>query len=174
MGQAIAAWGSVNELALQKLFDGSDPSLVTLGSLISDGKMIEGAVNGNYEFPPAPGSGPSPQTLTDLEAGLTKAFFGYAIPAIWSVSGTYPFIIDSGYDCGITDPLSEYLSPDTMHATYGCVNNKLYYLASPTGPATDCDDSGNCSPNQFSAPPGINWLDGTSFGGVTVLDLITG
>ncbi|KAK3936951.1 hypothetical protein QBC46DRAFT_461157 [Diplogelasinospora grovesii] len=109
-----------------------------------------------------------------------KAFFAYAIPAIWSVSGVFPFVIDSGYACGTVDPLGAYLSTDTMHATWGCYNDKLYYLATPSGDAESCPTGSCdgcepvCTDNFFSAPPGLDSLDGTTFGGIPVSDLIQG
>uniref|UniRef100_A0A0L0NAP9 chitinase n=1 Tax=Tolypocladium ophioglossoides (strain CBS 100239) TaxID=1163406 RepID=A0A0L0NAP9_TOLOC len=155
------------------LFDGSDNSFDTLTSIISDGKLIEGSGH----KPPRDRN--KAYSEADLEASVGKAFFAFAIPAIWSVSGTFPFIIDSGYECGKVDPLTEYLFKDTMHKTFGCVDGKLYYLATPEGDAQHCSKSclecgQTCDANSFSAPPGIDSLDGKSFGGVTVADLIKG
>ena len=127
-------------------------------------------MGGAKTSPPIP---PEPQSLSSLQASITKAFFGYSIPAIWTVSGNYPFIIDSGYDCSADNPITDYMTPETQQATYACHNNKLYYLATPTGDPQTCGDDG-CIDNTFSAPPGISWLDGTSFGGIRVSDLIIG
>jgi hypothetical protein len=171
MGQVIGAWGNATEQGLKTLFSGTDDAINTLTTLISDGKMIEGAVNGAAASPPV---FPVQGSDAALQNTISKVFFGFSIPVIWSVSQTYAFIIDSGYSCGTVDPLGQYLTPDTMHATWACYNDKLYYLAAAVGAAEDCNDSGACSPNQFSAPPGIGSLDGKAFGGVTVSDLVTG
>jgi hypothetical protein len=170
MGQSVQGWASVAEHALSVLFDGSDDSIAKLTTIIANGQLIEGAVDDNAASPPTP---PVPESQTALDRSIAKAFFGFSIPAIWSVSGTYPFVIDSGYDCGVIDPLGDYMSTDTMHKTFSCVGNKLYYLATPAGDAEQCDEAG-CERNLFSAPPGIEFLDGTSFGGIRYTDLIAG
>jgi hypothetical protein len=167
MGQSIAAWGNITEKSLSKLFDGSDDSLNRLTDLISDGKLIEG----KGMAPPGPDA--PAESASALRASISKAFFGFAIPSIWTVSGTYAFIIDSGYDCGTIDPMGDYMDTDTMHATAGRYGGKLYYLASPKGDASTCTEGG-CFDNKFSAPPGIYSLDGKDLGGITVGDLITG
>jgi hypothetical protein len=177
MGQVISAWGNVTEAALAKLFDGTDPSIDTLTSLIWDGKLIEGAVNSS------PASPPTTEPLgsdTALQASIARAFFAFAIPAIWSVSGLSPFVIDAGYACGTIDPLGEYLSPDSMHAAYACYNGNLYYLATPEGKALRCETGGcrgcqvSCRKNHFSTPPGLGSLQGAAFGGISVSDIIVG
>lgn len=52
MGQTISAWGNVTEQGLANLFNGHDDTINTLTSLISDGKFIEGSVNGAPAYPP--------------------------------------------------------------------------------------------------------------------------
>jgi hypothetical protein len=177
MGQVVGAWQDITATALQTLFDGSDSSISTLTTLLSDGKLIEG---GWSSMP----TGEPNATGNSINHMIAKAFFGYAIPALWSAAGTHAFIIDSGYACGTTDPIGQYMDADTMHKTWACnpSNNQLYYLAWPSGDAEDCSvtgggDSGSgtsCSDNLFSAPPGIDSLDGTQFGGITVSDLVIG
>ncbi|WEW59000.1 hypothetical protein PRK78_004468 [Emydomyces testavorans] len=171
LGQTIYAWNNITAVALRQLFDGSDSSIEILTSIISDGKCIDGKSIGPHNYPPKDAG-------DVLLAIATKSFFAFAIPNIWHVSGTFPFIIDSGYDCSAQDPLTKYLSVETMRATFGCVDNRLYYLASPKGDAQIDSEDANHVPikidNMFSAPPGINWLDGKSFGSITVADLIKG
>ncbi|OAQ63718.2 chitinase [Pochonia chlamydosporia 170] len=169
MGQALDAWANLAEASVHNLFNGSDTSIGLLTSLISDGKFIQGKGRG----------APASPSNAALKAAIGKAFFAYAIPAIWAVSGTSPFIIDSGFNCGVNDPIGGYMASDTMHRTWHCVDDKLYYLASPKGdakscvkPCTGCADE--CKDNKFSAPPGIEWLDGSSFGQITLSDLVTG
>lgn len=163
MGQCVTAWVDIIEDSLFRLFNGDDGTISDLESIISNGKLIEGAggeVPGNTSI----------LSRSEVRHSITRPFFAFAIPSIWKVSGRHPFIIDSGYDCGVIDPLGEWLSTETMHATAGCYGGKLYYLANPTGDSK----VHNTYPNDFSAPPGIEWLDGTSYGGVTLGDLITG
>ncbi|KFG86526.1 chitinase [Metarhizium anisopliae] len=122
---------------------------------------------------------PGPSSTAALKTWIGRAFFAYAIPAIWSASGASPFIIDSGFSCGTIDPIRRYMMADAMHKSWACVDDKLYYLASPKGHASYCyeDDTKHpehCTDEGFSALPGVEWLDGTSFGTVTLSDLITG
>lgn len=174
LGQTITAWGNITSVALERLFNGKDKNIATLHAILADGKLLSG---GGDEINTSP-----PETSeADLEANIAKAFFAYAIPSAWTFSKHYAFIIDSGYDCGTTDPLGDYLDTDTMHATYGCYGGKLYYLAAPKGDSTECHCQyikshceRVCSDAHFSAPPGLDSLDGKNFGGVTVQDLIQG
>lgn len=170
----MSGWSAATDQALGRLFNGKDPSVRKLTSIISDGKFIQGDGAEPISKPPL-------ETLTSMEASIAKSFFAFAIPAIWHVSGQFPFVIDSGYDCGTVDPLGTFLSAETMHATAGCYQGKLYYLASLKGAAQSCPTSvciagcsTMCSANKFSAPSGLEWLDGKSFGGVTRSDIIIG
>lgn len=84
------------------LFDGKDDSIETLTDPISGGKLIPG----RSKSPPASSSDSS---VVDLETNIAKSFFGYSLPALWSASRTYGFIIDSGYSCSENDQLEDYL-----------------------------------------------------------------
>ncbi|GFG09756.1 hypothetical protein IFM61392_06047 [Aspergillus lentulus] len=112
-GQSIAAWGNIPEKSLSKLFDGSDDSLNRPTDFISDGKLIEG----KGIAPPGPDA--PAESASALRASISKPFFGFANPSIWTVSGTYAFIIDSGYDCGTIAPMGDYMDTETMHPTAG-------------------------------------------------------
>lgn len=174
LGQTITAWGNTTGVALERLFNGEDDNIDALYSIISDGKLISG---GGAEASTTP-----PKTSeAELEANIAKAFFAYAIPTGWTFSKHYAFVIDSGYDCSASDPLGDYLDTDTMHATYGCYQNKLYYLASAQGDSQTCNEKCDdhhcenvCTDSKFKAPPGLDTLDGKNFGGVSVHDLIQG
>ncbi|KAH8885958.1 glycoside hydrolase family 18 protein [Thozetella sp. PMI_491] len=165
MGQAVTAWGNISEESLKNLFSGSDESINLLTTMISNGHLIEGSVDGGASFP---------------TADVAKGFFAYAIATVWPLAGTHAFILDSGYGCGTVDPATEFLTTDVMHQTAGCYNGKLYYLVYPKDDAKTCTDvcdkscQTSCTHSKFSAPPGISTLDGSRFGGVTVSDLITG
>lgn len=167
LGQAIYAWSKVTEVSLASLFDGKDKSIDMLTELISGGKFVAGkqdmptTINNTY-------------SQSELVANAAEAVFGFAIPALWKASGRHPFIIDSGYDCGVVDPLDEYLSSKTMHKTAGCYGGKLYYLAMPEDDKAALCSIADCSKNKFVPPNGIESLNGTSFGGITVSELITG
>lgn len=175
MGQTINGWGNVTSLALQKIFDGSDESINILWDTMSNGKLIEG----KFEEDP-----PESNSETELRANIAKSFFGYSIPSLWRVSQSYAFIIDSGYGCGDEDKdvLDDYLEDKTMEATGACVDGRSYYLVYPDGDSETCHcehyDGGPCQKvcvdSKFSAPPGLDSLDGTVFGGITKEDLIKG
>ncbi|THC89509.1 hypothetical protein EYZ11_011043 [Aspergillus tanneri] len=152
MGQTIDGRGNVTSLALGKLFNGTDKSVKIFGSAISDGKFIEGKREGN---PPKSGN-----AQNELRANIAKSFFGYSIPALWRVSKTYAFIIDSGYGCAEGKKLSDYLDDHTMDAT-GVVTDG--------GPCQQV-----CRDNKFSEPPGLDSLINGNFGGITKDDLVKG
>jgi hypothetical protein len=176
MGQVIWAWGNVTEQALSNLFDGSDSSIQTLTTLISNGQLIEGSEAGQA------GNAPSPPSDTSLQASIVRAFYAYTIPAAWSVSDTKAFVIDAGYPCGTVNPLEDAISDSVAAATYGCFNGDMYYLVYPQGASSSCGCSSrdgcgpfsNCGNNKFSEPPGLGKLDGSAYGGITLQDLITG
>lgn len=176
MGQVAGAWGNLTEETLKSLFNGSDSSVSLLTSVISDGKMIEG---GGYSTDPS-SVGSNSETLSALANDIAKGFFAYAIATVWPLAGTHAFVLDSGYDCGAAPEIST-LTTKVMTATGGCYNGKQYYLVYPSGGSTVCSDSCSgahcqelCKSNTFSAPPGLDTLDGSRWGGVTITDLIAG
>jgi hypothetical protein len=68
-----------------------------------------------------------------------------------------------------------------MEATGACIDGKRYYLAHSDGDAVKCfcqhiqgPCQRECRNNKFSAPPGLDSLDGKIFGGITKEDLIKG
>ncbi|KAL4746146.1 hypothetical protein BDW72DRAFT_207592 [Aspergillus terricola var. indicus] len=163
MGNTINGWGNVTSLSLSWLFNGTSESVRTLGS---DGCA-------NYEETYETGE-------AALRANIAKCFIGYAIPALWRESEAYPFIINTGDDCGKAQ-MDDYLSDETKEATGGCVDGKQYYLVYPKGDSESCEcaptsDLGSCvdvcTDSKFAAPPGINTL--SDFGGITKEELITG
>jgi hypothetical protein len=172
LGQVFFGWSNLTEMSLQHIFDGSPEAITLLTTVISDGKMIQGGGD------PPVGSADT-TTLAQLTADISKALFAFAIPAIWPLASTFPFVLDSGYNCGDGAALDT-VADDVKTLTGGCYNGKQYYLVWPTGKTpncvTECEPHCGqiCSPGKFSAPPGLDTLDGTRFGGVTVTDLIAG
>ena len=165
----------MTELATKNLFDGSDPSIQTLTTLISNGQLIEGSENGNAGQAPE-----DPPDDASLQASIMRAFYAFSIPQAWSVSDTKAFVMDAGYPCGTVNPLEGWIRDNVAAATYGCFNGNIYYLVNPAGdaescPATSCDGCVPlCTPGYFSQPPGLDKLDGSAYGSITVGDLITG
>lgn len=140
--------------------------------MLADGNLIQGNN--------AKASGTSTtETNSQLASDISKAIFAFAIPALWPLAKTNPFVLDSGYNCGDAGALTT-VSPDVQQLTGGCYNGKQYYLVWPTGSTLDCQEictphcSRYCQPSNFSAPPGLQYLDGTNYGGIKVSDLIIG
>ncbi|KAL4935175.1 hypothetical protein BDV06DRAFT_234584 [Aspergillus oleicola] len=137
MGNTINGWGNVTSLSLSWLFNGTSESVKTLGSVIANGKLIQGKCkDGCADYEETYKTGES-----DLRANIAKCFFGYAIPALWRESEAYPFIINTGDDCGKAQ-MDDYLSDETKEATGGCVDGKQYYLVYPKGDSESCE----CAP----------------------------
>lgn len=165
---------------------GNDDSISRLTALISNGKMITGGID--TDRPCRQGNPDMSAADTDpkhsLTANTTRLIFASAIPDLWRVSGLRPFVLDAGYPCNAVDPLPDYMSAATMHATYGCYQDRLYYLVMPKGRAVHCDQDlcnlGTCSPGdchqtQFVAPTGLDQLvPGNAWGDLSRQDLITG
>jgi hypothetical protein len=178
MGQVIKAWGSATEGAVNQLFNGSEPSIQALTKLISNGRMTPGDSEGH----------PVPKHMSDtqLQDLVTRVFYSYTIPAIWTAAALSVFIMDSGFPCDDTDPITpEYMYPETAHATRVCHNNKRYYLARATeAPGKECDQDGcgdvGCVPSwscyfrKFAAPPGVDKLGSVLYGNVTLDELVSG
>ncbi|KAK3947971.1 hypothetical protein QBC32DRAFT_246732, partial [Pseudoneurospora amorphoporcata] len=172
MGKVTTAWTDAAAMSLDNLFNGEDDSIDTISELISNGKLIRGS--GEKDFNQT-------QARIVTRTNIGKSFFSFAIPNLWRYSKNYAFVIDSGISCGTSNPLGDYLDDDTMKATGSCVDDRWYFLVHPDGDSKICKceiPAGHgpcqtvCRNNKFSAPPGIGSLE--SFGGVTMDDLIKG
>ncbi|KAI1120979.1 hypothetical protein F5Y10DRAFT_289094 [Nemania abortiva] len=170
MGQVVAAWGNVTEKTVGVLFNGTDSAIDALGNLIAGGRFIEGSGNGHI------GDGGGDASDAELQYAITNAFWSYIIPLGWTLSGTHGFILDSGFDCNTEgNPLDKYLLDSTQSSTRYCYpdNNKLYYLVAAKGDAELCVNEG-CANSYFQKPPGLDKLDGTAYGGLTLETLVAG
>jgi GH18 family chitinase len=175
VGRVVNGWLDINSKALQKMFDGSEDSIENIWKIISDGKLLKGKTDTEA---------PDSNKDVELRTNIGKTIFGHSIPALWKVSQTYAFIMDAGNSCGERDSLKQYLDETTMDATGACIDGKAYYLVYPKDESRPCkcDRTSNdghpcirsCSRAKFSAPPGLDTLDGTLFGGITKKDLIEG
>ncbi|CAN8105483.1 unnamed protein product [Discula destructiva] len=173
MGRVINGWGAATGLSLSKLFDGSPDSLDIPEKATSNGRMVEAGRMVN----PLPDSDVPADPALDLQAHIQKTFFGFTIPALWSVSSVYAFVIDSGFPCDSGKPLKDYLDDSTMDKTGMCFDGMLFYLVSPEGESQFCSTSGSpvCHNRKFSAPSGIDSLGSEAFGGIWAKeDLISG
>ncbi|KXX80357.1 hypothetical protein MMYC01_203268 [Madurella mycetomatis] len=180
------SWPNATELAVRKLFDGSDESIQTLTNMISNGKMMAGGYGGHD--PPSDQSFGFPSAM---RSSALKTFYTFTIPATWTQPAVGAFVMDSGDSCDDRSPLvpnpsaeiGRFLSAETANATGACYNNKLYYLVHTGGQAQDCQsqcgDVGciaqpHCSNNRFSKPPGIDELGTSRYGYIGVRDLVIG
>ncbi|KAL6887059.1 glycoside hydrolase family 18 protein [Trichoderma evansii] len=181
MGKALGGWATIVENQLAALFNGSETSIALLGTMIGNGNLLECDGTSPSQSDPSDNS-----TYTDIENYVTRAFFGFAIPALWTVSGAAAFVVDSGYPCGTVNPLGLYMSNDTAEATYSCYNGNLYYLVSAAGDYHSCTGEDialtvdtvdppppPCTDSLFTAPQGLDSL-GSKWGRITVSDLIAG
>jgi hypothetical protein len=179
LGNLLDGWSAMAEASIYQLFNGTDESIAILSQLIQDGKLIDGMASTPPKDPPSD---------TSIKAYVARSYYAYAIPAAWSISGTKAFVLDAGeYPCGTRNPFSGFssggwLNDDTAKQTYVCVDNKMYYLVYPKGDALICDVGGgagglpqrSCTANPFSAPPGLETLDGIQYGQITSQDLVRG
>ncbi|KAJ3471898.1 hypothetical protein MRS44_001997 [Fusarium solani] len=172
MGQTSKFWSDANADALYWPFNDIDEAIDMLWDVISDGKLVDGTLSNGQS---------TPDQRDDLQANIEKSFYGFTIPTLWRLSETYAFVLDSGYDCNKEYPVEDYLDEDTMDATSACYDGLGYYLVYPKGDSEECSCSyihthceRTCENNKFSAPPGLDSLDGQAFGGITTADLIKG
>ncbi|KAK4098174.1 glycoside hydrolase family 18 protein [Parathielavia hyrcaniae] len=174
MSKVLDGWAGVTERTVAKPFYGGGPGaqkggeltdadLNTLYNLILDGKLVDGLWPEGAEMPQTNGT-------QELRDNIMKTFYGFGIPALWRVSRSYAFVLDSGFGCDADKPLDRYLSDATMEATGVCVDGRRYYLVHPGGVAFTCLET--CLDNMFSAPPGIERL--AAFGEITKEELVRG
>ncbi|KAJ5810753.1 uncharacterized protein N7503_002971 [Penicillium pulvis] len=110
IGSVMAGWSSTSDNALWCLFNGTDTSITQLTTIIANGNFVPSGVNGSSS---TISSTTDKQTTSAVAGFISKALFGFAIPAVWDVVGTPAFIIDSGYPCSAQNPLSDYMTADT-------------------------------------------------------------
>ncbi|KAI0968045.1 glycosyl hydrolases family 18-domain-containing protein [Xylaria arbuscula] len=177
MGQVILGWQAVTEATIYYMFHGEDSAISILTEVISNGRLIEGSYDGHAGDSDGYGE-PTNTSSTALQIAVHSAFWAYTIPIGWSLSGTHPVILDSGFDCSTTgNPLNTYLSDGTASSTRYCdtSTNTLYYLVAASGQSEICTgDSDSCTSSFFQPPLGLNQLDGVSYGNLTLEKLILG
>jgi len=80
MNGMVQVWQATIDAVNTQMFNGSDASIDSLWSLISDGKMLSGNVAISDQ---------------DAKAPISKTIYGYMIPMAWSLSNTKvsPFIV---------------------------------------------------------------------------------
>ncbi|KAH8882896.1 glycoside hydrolase, partial [Thozetella sp. PMI_491] len=174
-GEVIWGWANSTEAAGQWLFGGSDDAITQLSKMVANGHFVPTASSGNNK---------TPGTIsdTDIIASIMKAFFAFAIPTAWSVSGRTPVILDTGAPCSSTNPDDfGFFAGNDASSSYACYNGNMYFIASPVGNEQDCE-AGSCDgcvpvcvDAHFTKLPGVEKLTtGNQYGGITLQDIISG
>lgn len=165
MGQLVKTAAQALSDTNEWLFNGSDSSIADLFRIIDDGQLMEDTAT---------------TSDLDMQQALEQSIYALLIPYAWSLSNenSHPFIIDTGYDCSDTYPsyFHDYVSESTAEAVSVCYNDNLYYLVDARACQKDCSGvsgqgSSVCTPTKFSEPFGIDSMDGSQWGGVTVENL---
>ncbi|XXH02567.1 hypothetical protein Hte_008944 [Hypoxylon texense] len=165
MGRMVKTTATALSDTNKDLFNGSASSVADLYRVMDNGKLME-----------------STFTSGDLDAqnALENSLYSVLIPYAWSLSNEnlHPVVIDTGYDCSDTYPsyFHDYIAKDTAKATAVCYNDALYYLLDARNCNIDCNrvypqGSTTCAPTKFYEPVGIDKLDGSTWGGITVENL---
>lgn len=154
----VTTWHTALTEYNSQLFNGSTNSILELWHIIFDGYLFsEGG-----------------DTATDdLISDMESALFPMLIAASWKLGDNPAFIVDTQLDCDGADP-SYIDSPSTQGV---CIDGKAYYIGSVEGDSQFCDGDlirPVCSTKSFSAPAGLDQLDGTKWGGVTFEDFVIG
>ncbi|PYH83224.1 hypothetical protein BO82DRAFT_363423 [Aspergillus uvarum CBS 121591] len=117
---------------------------------------------------------------SDITAMVEKAIFGLLIPLTWTLSpDTHKaVVVDSQSTCDTSNPLSSYISSSVANSGYVCYNNNIYYLVDVVSLDRYCQSNSQdgqlCRDPTVNKLPGIGELDGSSWGGITVEDLVVG
>ncbi|KAF5719716.1 glucan endo-1 3-alpha-glucosidase agn1 [Fusarium mundagurra] len=157
LAQMAALWYDSTSEMKKQLFNGSEPSVASLTSLIEDGKLLANA----YE----------PVDDPTIQAMISKALYSILIPLAWSLAPNFsPVVMDAHAQCDMIDPLvPDEISLVTSQRTWTCHDGWLYYLVTTEGSAQKCFGSPmsrqgeRCEDLPFSAAPGIETLDDKRF-----------
>ena len=173
MGNVILAWQTIIRGNNAWLFSGAPDAISAIGTLISNGGLLEPSKVSVYT-----------SINSTIQGAIEGAVYGQLIPSAWSYSNEEisPFILKSGAACGTSNPLPAYMSSSDGDATWYCnqADNMIYYLMAVHGSqAQDCKVTGcggkpDCTPNKFGQPPGLSKLNGTAYGGIVYADFIIG
>lgn len=166
--ETIDQWSNHSEVFLTRLFSGKDEHIRTLTTLIKDGRLANGKGDGT--------ASPSPAHAN--EEAAARAFYAVAIPAVWTLTGQAPAVIDAG-KCKGHDAIPKIVANGEM--TYSCYKDRAYFLvAAPNGSkGTKCvapivNTIERCTTKAMGRPPGLQELDGKAWGTVEHHDLIAG
>lgn len=160
-------------------FDGSDDSVSNLYGLINSGAFA--SKNGDGAF--------------EMRQHTESIMYAKLIPMAWSYDNNNPtlnpsgmVVVDSATACSAgdkcpdqvpgfpNDGLSRYMTTDAAQKTCHCYNGNMYYLVQLFGLARDTTAAPNngYNDNYLDTPPGIDDLDGTKWGGLTLAKFVEG
>ncbi|TLD19635.1 hypothetical protein PspLS_09441 [Pyricularia sp. CBS 133598] len=179
----LGSWKAQTDKLMKKIFDGSNESIEVLSNLFSDGKLISGKADGNWEDSEAE------HTEGWLrEKSVARAFYAMAIPGAWAANKPTPVVLDFGPTCQID--ARKYFSPDESRKNppdyntgWRCPGGRSYILAGVEDEPIRCNSPNprQCAlprPNYFKILKGIDQLQGgdenKNWGDVNVEDLIVG
>ncbi|KAK4164308.1 hypothetical protein QBC43DRAFT_300419 [Cladorrhinum sp. PSN259] len=109
----------VTQKAPRRAWNGDDANIAYLHTLISNGKFASG------ELP----------TRQEADKIITKTMQSFWIPFLWRLRGSYPVLINTGWDCTPDGDLhgSKMINPGENRSYEVCIDNKVYYFQDPKG-----------------------------------------
>ena len=159
-------WAGATGDLIAKIFNGDDDSINILTEFFANGKFLPNNV--------------TPMSDPEIQGIMGKALYSQIIPMIWRMGGTPSvYVMDALQDCNAVLSTDEVKS-DVAAQTKACVNGKAYYLVNAVGaeaiyikdPFYGAMIRGMQWP--FTMPSGVDKLDGTQWGGLTVAQIIQG
>ncbi|KFY78640.1 hypothetical protein V499_02243 [Pseudogymnoascus sp. VKM F-103] len=156
-------------------FNGSDAGIDLLRGIISGGEYFIKRGVGAYE----------------MRRNAELPMYAKLIPLAWSYdNGDYlrnpngVVVVDSAIACNTDDDCQgdysfqgdEYVTKDAISKTCHCYQGNLYFLVQAYGAPEDCVAAPvlHCDPLPFTTPKGLDDLDGTKWGGLTLATFIEG
>jgi hypothetical protein len=156
---AISGWQDSAAAAADKLFNGDTDSINNIHTTITNGQLVIG--QGTY----------NKVDVSSYNSKVQEALYALAIPSLWQAAKSFPFILDAGPDSCNGNPVPDYLTDETATATGFCADDGHQYFLVATIDAVQSPDPEHY---QFTAPPGLDSLDGISWGKLTKDTIIRG
>ncbi|RDW73504.1 hypothetical protein BP6252_07411 [Coleophoma cylindrospora] len=166
LGTLMSAWQASEATVLNQLFSGANSTVINQLSSLLQGGMMDTV--------------PIDVDLTSTSAMAQKIMYGQLMPIAWAhaPAGFIPFILKTGDVCSSTvpDTVSYFMTADTHTKSGVCWNNNQFYVLTvetymvvvdpETAAITDNPPFGQLAGGTNDV------LDGTAWGGVTLLDMV--
>lgn len=166
LGAIVELWADTAAAWSKNIFSGEADTLAKLGDLIRDGAVSQ-TPTGSI------GDDDGDLSAQSIKERVKKSIFVDLIPRAWRLSNLPlgPFILQTKKGCDETPDEVEVIEGRTF-----CVDDSLYVLASTADRDKNCKQVGDYSSclEDFKDLPGTDTLDGTSWGGLTVEDIVVG